>query len=206
MTSFEMSENALAQDIHSPYFSIVTKCALINAIWGSQYSTQAFHNDPLLASSYLRYYSEQCRNALHSESCTILVSTHADVVGIIHQIQEPGSTRQTTERFLQAKCKDATRVKDVKKVVGALVDLAARLLLMLDVGERPNEVAWTKPLHWERGPVQLLLNDRFIQPAVFGRQRPIIRLNWTDYSLRIIWNALRDCRLYGLIISLTTST
>jgi uncharacterized protein (UPF0147 family) len=57
----------LDTDIQAPNLPVITRCAILNAIWGSKYTVQQLIQDTSLGGSYIRYYCEQSRNALRSK-------------------------------------------------------------------------------------------------------------------------------------------
>jgi phage terminase large subunit-like protein len=75
-------------DIRLPQLADETKCAILNTIWGSNYTTERLHQNGTLGNNYIRYYDEQCRNALHSKGLHKFIKTHADVTDIIQELKD----------------------------------------------------------------------------------------------------------------------
>lgn len=153
--------NALDSDIGATHLTIPTRCAILNSIWGSNYTVPHLTQDESIGSSYLRYYGEQCRNALHSKGLDALVATHADIVDTIQQLGHPSATRESVKDHLRARL--PTRGEDnTEELLCETIDLAVRLLLMVDIGKLQHGfVPGQRPLLWEGGGVKKLLRDRF---------------------------------------------
>jgi len=148
-------------DIRAIHFAIDTKCAILNAIWSSKYTAQCFSEDPRLGDSYLRYYGDQCRNALQSKSFDSLIRTHADMAEIIRQLNRPNITREDLKEHLRIRLLGSSIDSD-EEIFYRTIDLAVRLWLMIDIGKLQHGfVPGQKPLLWEDGTLKDLLQDRF---------------------------------------------
>lgn len=79
--------NPLVVEIQDQDLSYETKCAILNGIWGTNYIPEELAAQRL-GESYLHYYDEQCRNALHSAEPEPFIRTHDDVIKIVHYLQE----------------------------------------------------------------------------------------------------------------------
>ena len=102
--NFEMEmSTSLDFDVRAIYLNDDTKCAILNTIWGSTHTAQDFSNDPSIGDSYLRYYGDQCRNALHSKGFDSVIKTHADVADIVNHLKRPIMTRERLQDHLRTK-------------------------------------------------------------------------------------------------------
>jgi hypothetical protein len=198
-------QSALNCDIREPYSTNDTRCAILNAIWGSNFVPQQFSQDVRLGDSYLRYYSEQCINALHSKGLDDIVSTHADIVDIIERLRDPDSTRERLKDHLRDKFPDPPP-DNSETLICETIDLAVRLWLMVDVGELLHGfVPGQKSLRWEQGVLKDLLVNHFSSPVAMPMRVVRVKLDrlFTARNLeriaglQIIWtsNVLDHLRL-----------
>jgi hypothetical protein len=156
----EMS-TSLDFDVRAIYLNDDTKCAILNTIWGSTHTAQDFSNDPSTGDSYLRYYGDQCRNALHSKGFDSVIKTHADVADIVNHLKQPIMTRERLQDHLRTKVQPPSTNDDDEPLCD-IIDLAVRLWLMIDVGKiQHGFVPGQKPLLWEAGSLKDLVQDRF---------------------------------------------
>lgn len=180
---------ALNHDIRVPDMAPGTKSAILSTVWGINYNHRQISRHGSLSDSYLRYYSEQCRNALHSRGLNGLVTTHADIVSIIQQLKDPGLTRELLDAYLRN-----LRPEDPEALLCESVDLAVRLWLMIDVGElKDGFVPGQRPLLWKRGLLRDLLEERF--GLAIATPRRVVRV-----KLDRIFNARNLERIAGLKI------
>jgi hypothetical protein len=132
---------------------------------------QQFSKDVSLGNSYLRYYSEQCINALHSNGINDIVSTHVDIVGIIERLREPDLTRESLKDHLREKFPNLPP-DNSEALICETINLAVKLWLMIDVGELfDGFVPGQKSLSWERGVLKDLLVNYFSPPITMPMSR-----------------------------------
>ncbi|KAK8085472.1 hypothetical protein PG997_006743 [Apiospora hydei] len=96
---------------------------------------------------YLQYYSTQCRQFLLDGGMHVSVSTHNDIVhlaSIFHQNPARGDILQTYVASSLEKAADA-------EAASCAVNLCARLLLMVAIGNPPNSLPGPNTIHWEDG-------------------------------------------------------
>jgi hypothetical protein len=191
----------LKHDIREPDLNVSTKWAVLNTVWGSNFTNVHFAQDEFVGASYLRYYGEQCRNALNSHCFNGLITTHEDLLSIIQDLKDVNITREQLENDLRKKRKQASDA-----LLRESIDLAVRLWLMVDIGElKHGFVPGQKSLLWEQGTLKEVLAKRFSVPT--DAPVRVVRV-----KLDRIFNArnleriagLQDCRSYGLITYQTT--
>jgi hypothetical protein len=154
--------DALNQDILAPYLNTSTKCAILSEILGSSYNAQDQSQDQTFYDSYLRYYSDQCRIALHTKGLDRIIATHADVINIIIKIRDPDMPREVVISSLRTRCLATQQTEGFEKLLSSAVDLAARLWLMIDIGLLPQGFTpGQRPLLWETGLLKDRLENRF---------------------------------------------
>lgn len=186
---------SLDLDIRLPQLADETKCAILSTIWGSNYTTERLHQNGTLGNSYIRYYDEQCRNALHSKGLHKFIKTHADITDIIQELKDANTTRQQVINNLRSKLQSQSQNGSDASICEA-IDLAARLWLMVDIGELLHSFVPTqKSLVWKDGTLENLLEDRFGLPAAIPMRIVRVKLDriFTVRSLQriaglqIIW-------------------
>ena len=129
-------QNLSESDIRTPNLSLTTRCAILNVIWGSKYSSQLLIQDSLIGASYMRYYSEQCRIALHSKGLDNLIKTHADISDVIQQLKDITATRDRIKEQLRPRLLNlGLSSSDLENALGEMIDLCVRVWLMVDVGQ-----------------------------------------------------------------------
>lgn len=100
---------------------------------------------------YFQYYTEQCRIAYQSHGSNLAIRTHRHITILAARIQD-GYTRSDVYDFLEH-CR-WTSVPASRDSINASIDLTARLLYMLDIGEFQNGHSGRRPLLWVQGSLQ----------------------------------------------------
>lgn len=168
---------SLDLDIRSPHLADETKCAILNTIWGSSYTTEHLNQNEILGSSYMRYYDEQCRNALQSKGLDTFIKTHADITDVIQELKDTNATRQQVISSLRSKLQNQSQNGSDASICEA-IDLAVRLWLMVDIGELLHSFVPTqKSLVWKDGTLENLLEDRFGMPAAIPMRIVRVKLD-----------------------------
>jgi hypothetical protein len=179
----------LNYDIREPDLEVSTKCAILNTVWGSKFTTQHFARNEFVGGSYLRYYGEQCRNALHSQCVNELITTHEDILSIIQQLKDLNATREQVKNDLRT-----LRPQDSEALLWESINLAVRLWLMIDVGElKHGFVPGQKSLLWDHGTLKDVLEESFGLPTATPMR--VVRV-----KLDRIFNARNLERIAGLQI------
>lgn len=162
-------QRPLDLDVRAIYLNDDTKRAILNNIWGSAYSAGDFSENPSIGDSYLRYYGDQCRNALHSKEFDSIIQTHANIADIVTLLKQPTMTREHLQDYLCTKYQLDSRTDDNQPLCD-IIDLAVRLWLMIDVGKiQHGFVPGQKPLLWKSGPLKDLIQERFGSAEVPSR-------------------------------------
>lgn len=96
---------------------------------------------------YFQYYSTQCRQFLLDGGTHVSVSTHNHIVhlaSIFHKNRARGDILQLHAASSADKAVDT-------EAANCSINLCARLLLMVDIGEPPNGLPGPNAIHWESG-------------------------------------------------------
>ncbi|EAW24542.1 uncharacterized protein NFIA_041200 [Aspergillus fischeri NRRL 181] len=123
----------------------------VTRLWesGIQYNERCFR-------LYFDYYLEQCRIAFQSGRGHLPIRTHQHIINIANRMQS-GCTRSTVKDFIEENQWTGEQTSD--EAIDASMNLAARLLLMLDVSEFPNAYSGQKKLLWSEGLLQEFVKE-----------------------------------------------
>lgn len=117
---------------------------LICQLWGPLAPTE---DDIRSMQPYFQYYSTQCRQFLLDGGLHVSVSTHNHMVhlaSIVHQ-------NRTRDGILQCYAPSSSDKAADTEAGSCAINLCARLLLMIAVGEPPNGLPGPNTIHWEGG-------------------------------------------------------
>ncbi|PQE16259.1 fad-type 2 protein [Rutstroemia sp. NJR-2017a WRK4] len=112
--------------------SVDTKCEILKNLWNLDLIPSQFYDSHFDYEIYFAYYTDQCSLALHDGGRHILLRTHRDVVDIASHIK-CSLSREDIVQILHSKF-PTTLPSSKDMLANASVDLAARLLLMMDFG------------------------------------------------------------------------
>ncbi|OJJ54767.1 hypothetical protein ASPSYDRAFT_93668 [Aspergillus sydowii CBS 593.65] len=142
---------------------------------------------------YFQYYAEQCRIVFQSHKMRLPLKQHQDLVDITTHILDNAS-RSDIKRRLTAKYEAADGT--LYDALDASIDLAVRLVFMLDVGEFPNAFSGRRKLVWLNGSTQEFMQQTF----------PVQRkLSHGGLKLGRDFNVSSMVRIAGFNIELTTN-
>jgi hypothetical protein len=143
---------------------------------------------------FTEWYEDQCERSAGQISS----STHGEIIEIIHLLQAENASKESIKDKLRERYVGATRIPEEKPLDGS-INLAARLWLMLSIGELENCLTPGPTIHWDEG----CLND-----AIKTELSPTIpnTFNRTDdTTLPKSFNALNLERIGGIRICWTSN-
>ncbi|KAF1963722.1 hypothetical protein CC80DRAFT_487052 [Byssothecium circinans] len=141
-----------------------TENAIIDCCWGRTPSLNQ-HND---LRAYWNIYTKECENALHDGGRHTAVRTHRDTLDIVKLLKDD-MPRDEIRRSLRSKLSKTYQNED--ELLGSSIDLAARLLLMVDFGNLPYGFSGRRQLHWDQGCLRDYLESYFRTPPALGHER-----------------------------------
>ena len=171
-----------------------TQQLIINAIWDTASCGGVEH----LKAPYFQYYTEQCRIASHVHGSNLQAKSHQDILDIISYIQK-GLTRHNLVVQLFEKRNEKASPEEVGMLQDSIhgsIDLAARLALMLDIGELRNAFSGRKRLIWNEGALQDFVYDVFPDKILLGHEAIKLGTSFTARNLN---------RITGFKVELTTN-
>lgn len=126
---------------------------IIALLWGpsQRYREQYFH-------AYFEYYTEQCRCIYLCYEDELSVRKHQHIIDVAERIRKGGS-RSEIKDFIQ-KSEWASGAGSDKGVY-ASIDLTARLIGMVDVGEFENAYTGRPKLLWTEGSFADFMQETF---------------------------------------------
>lgn len=128
-----------------------TTRGLLCQLWGNPI-TPTIEGDLCSMQPYFQYYSTQCRQFLLDGGMHVSVSTHNDVVSLANII------RQDRERSDVLQCHTKAAHTDA---ANCSINLCARLLLMVAIGEPPNGLQGPNTIHWDIGTLAVFTERCF---------------------------------------------
>jgi hypothetical protein len=136
---------------------------------------------------YFQYYTEQCRIAFHVSGRQIPVKTHQQIIDIGTHFQN-GLSRDAIVADLVSKrpadYEANTECENFDDIFKSSIDLALRLILMLDVGELRNAFSGRRRLIWNEGSVQEFVRDIFSDKISLGHDGVRLGTQFTARNLK----------------------
>lgn len=138
--------------------------------------------------SYFKYYIYQCGLALYDYGNHISARTHEDIIRVAQHLKEPLRRDE-----IQALLPRPSPPNEIEKLDGS-INLAARLLLMIDFGSQQYGFSGRKPLIWDDNSLEGFVIDYFSQTPALGHER---------VKLEKMFNARNLGRIAGIEIHWT---
>ena len=140
----------------------VTRREIINSLWGlsSDPSHKTLTN--INYDSYFSYYIEQCNLALHDGERHISSKSHQDIIDIAAKIRS--QVKHEDLKVWLTSALPSPRLKNEEEQINGSIDLAARLLSMINIGELHYVFLGRKPLMWSENSLERWIKDHFDTP------------------------------------------
>ncbi|KAH6689504.1 hypothetical protein F5X68DRAFT_253886 [Plectosphaerella plurivora] len=173
------------------------KIRIADALWSADQETK--YVPPIDIEPYFEYHALQCKTMYHALGGSLPFSSHDGIVQIAEDLKEQGLTRDKLYLLLDERYPKiaVNEGQDRTEVINGAIDLVARLLLMVDVGQ-PTTRMWTGREFrlWEQGTI------REFAATIFPEQRSSrhdgIRLD-RDFNARNLY------AIGGLKVELTNN-
>ena len=141
---------------------------------------------------YFKYYTVQCDLALHDVGRHATIRTHQDVVQIVGYLRQ-GCNKDEIAKQLQPEL-ITEGIENREKAIENSIDLACRLLSMIEIGCIDHGFSGRDQLHWSKGSMQQFVHGVFqpddhkldhvkLERTFIARNLPrVARINlvWTD--------------------------
>jgi hypothetical protein len=146
---------------------------------------------PLTLEVYFRYYLRQADLFMHDAAHHISVRTHHDILKVSEILNRNLGRTEVREKA----CSQVLPNKgaDQDESLNASINLAVRLLLMIEVGEIPNGFSGYRSLQWGQGTLKQFLEDQFAPRAAPLQERVRLEKGFTARNIeriagiRLIW-------------------
>jgi len=173
--------SALSDPFQRSPINSQTRDEIINNFWPRNKPDS--QPDDLHWDAYFTYYTKQCSHALHNRGRHILCRTHQDVIDIAELLEEL-STKEAVRDALRPKLKPSITTKDEgDEILDNSVDLAARLLVMMDIGVFQYAYSGRPELVWDAGSLKGFVANYFEQPQVLGHENVRLEKTFTARNL-----------------------
>jgi hypothetical protein len=183
-------DSLLNSTLQSRSISKSTREEIASKLWGHQDAVSKVGGGEL--DIYFSYYLRQSH--FFDPGTDTYVATHQDIVDVACLLLR-NLKREEIKEFLQTRSGIGHTTHADQKLENS-IDLTARLLVMLEIGQPPDSFSPYKPLSWEPGrslrefirvtfePRNALLHERVKLQGVFSGQNLVriggMKIVWTD--------------------------
>ncbi|KAK3332764.1 hypothetical protein B0T19DRAFT_111004 [Cercophora scortea] len=206
------SNQALLQDIVTERGVVVdsdTRTAIVSSFWPPATSIDA--TEPFVPpthdlSTYFDYYTRQCQVFFSHRGTLIAARTHQDladlVLGFLHDLDRHeirallAKRLQIEDDSSSSKSSSSSSSNLDPAVLDRTIDLAARLFVMVKLGEVPHSIAHSRALKWTQGTLRQFVRQQFDVPPV---------LSCAGVKLPKLFNARNIVRIGGIKIEWTAN-
>lgn len=163
-----------------------TQATIIDSFWGPSPHGSLYVCDDNSFEAYFQFYFKECEHALHDGGRHVFARTHQDILDIVNLLKDDRA-RDEVQDFLRTKL--SRHFPNEDELIDSALDLAARLLVMVDVGELPFGYSGRRQLNWTKGCLKDFVHEYFCTPPVLSRER---------VKLGRIFNAVNLGRIAGV--------
>jgi len=151
---------------------------IIGRLWPGEGSSEHLDWEP-----FLSYYTKQCKHALHDRGKHILTRTHQQILDITDQLGELAIREAIKSDLKQLFTSKSDREQEI---LNNSIDLAARLYLMISIGDSKYAVSSGTPLVWGEGNLEDFLLEYFNDPQVLSDSNIKFEKTFNAYNLERI--------------------
>ena len=174
-------------------FDVDTKRDIIQILWRADVKGGYGKLANSAVDPYLGYYSEQCRLALHDRGKHVSVRTHQDIFDIVKLLRESHSRESIKDqiRFLSP----AENISPEHDALDGSINLAARLLVMIELGSLEYGVSCQSRLVWREDSLQSFIAQQFEPPKLLGKETAKLEKSFNARNLervsgmQIVWTS-----------------
>lgn len=132
---------------------------------------------------FLSYYTQQCKHALHDRGKHVLLRNYQQVLDTTGQFIQLAPRE---EIMFNMKPLFTSKSDREQEILNNSIDLAARLYLMVNIGDSKYAVSSGTSLIWEKGNLKDFLSNYFNDPCVLGDSNVKFENTFNAYSLKRI--------------------
>jgi hypothetical protein len=186
-------------DLDAPLYQTpipaATRNEVINQFWDRKDSLQLQHDD-LDWDPYFTYYTDQCVQALNDRGRHVSARSHQDLVDLV-QLLKDDYTKLDIKTALQTSFATSKSTEEKEQMLEGSINLAGRLLSMMDIGELRLGYTGRRPIVWD--------NDCGIKETIGHYLSQPQRLSHESVKFEKIFNARNLGRIAGMNIVWTTN-
>ncbi|PMD30890.1 hypothetical protein L207DRAFT_592257 [Hyaloscypha variabilis F] len=157
----------------------------VEHLWGQQSSKYHFPDETsdlgAYFDSYFKYYARQCDLiGRHDNGEFSSVETHRHIMDIVQLLRQP-LRREEVRKQISDLLRSANTTQQE-----CSINLAARLLLMIRIGEVQHEYSKGRYLKWEEGSLREFVHNHFAASAARGHERIKLEKSFNALSVQRI--------------------
>jgi hypothetical protein len=137
----------------------IERVKIVNGIWQRPPSLRLRQAD-LDWDAYFEYYFNQCEQASHSDGKYISARSHQDIIEISQKLEEL-RTEEEIKQHLRLKLTKQWSPEEEEVMLQGSVNLAARLLTMMDIGKPHLAFSGRSVLEWDKGSLKDFVHSYF---------------------------------------------
>ncbi|OCK76446.1 hypothetical protein K432DRAFT_446028 [Lepidopterella palustris CBS 459.81] len=158
-----------------------TKNDIVDQFWGANAVPRRIDYTDIDLRAYWDYYIEECSHALHDGGRHISARSHRNILEIVQYLKD-SLLRDDIKAALQSNLSVPTPPNE-EKLLDSSIDLAARLLLMIDFGNLQYGFSGRRQLDWDKGCLKDFVNTYFSVIPTLGHER--VKLDKTFNALNL---------------------
>lgn len=182
----------LKEPLQSPISDVGTKSAILGSLWDIKTETLLLQGRTCSFEPYFKYYTHQCELALHGNGKYISARTHQDVANTVNWLKD-GNVRDDIKNYLRDAEESNDHLQHTDEQLNNSIDLAARLLLMMEFGELQHGYIGRTQLAWTTDSLQDFVHEYYNTGPVLEKEHVKLKKSFNAYNLeriagiRIIW-------------------
>jgi hypothetical protein len=138
----------------------LTKQTICDTFWGKYTRKHELE-------AYWNFYTKQCDYALHDAGLHMQARTHEDILEVA-RLLKAGRTRSEIRDVLRLKFTKQHNNED--ELMDRSINLAAKLLLMIDFDDVPYSFSGRQRLQWDTDTLKACLQAYFNDPPALGHE------------------------------------
>jgi hypothetical protein len=186
------TEDVLDGSLQSP-LDHDTKREIIKHFWELTVPKEQSCAREINCDPFFQYYTDHCLDALHDRGRHTCARSHRDIIEIVQHLKD-GLTRGEIRPLLKSKLSKPMSNED--ELLNSAIDLAASLLLMIEIGCLQYGFSGQKQLVWTQNSLESCVRDHFNHAPILGNE---------SVKLEKMFNAWNLGRIGGIEIIWTTN-
>ena len=178
-----MAMGSLEKPLHQTLLDPQTRKLIVSELWPPPAALPEDSLEELNWDAYFMYYTKQCSHALHNRGRHVLSRSHQDIIDICGLLRH--STKDEIKQRLRAGISSG-KMENEDDVLENSINLAARLVSMMDVGVFQYMYSGRPELVWSAGTLSQFLTKHFSQPQVLGDTNIKLEKCFTAFNLNRI--------------------